>query len=40
MGALVDVNGTLYGTTRSGGTFSMYDSYGTVFALKPYAAER
>jgi uncharacterized repeat protein (TIGR03803 family) len=39
-GGLVEVNGTLYGTTRSGGTFSTYDSYGTVFALKPYAAER
>jgi uncharacterized repeat protein (TIGR03803 family) len=34
-GGLVDVNGTLYGTTRSGGTFSTYDSYGTVFALTP-----
>jgi uncharacterized repeat protein (TIGR03803 family) len=32
-GGLVEVNGTLYGTTRSGGTFSTYDSYGTVFAL-------
>ena len=39
-GGLVDVNGTLYGTTRSGGTFSTYDSFGTVFALKPYTAER
>jgi uncharacterized repeat protein (TIGR03803 family) len=34
-GGLLDVNGTLYGTTRSGGTFSTYGSYGTVFALTP-----
>jgi uncharacterized repeat protein (TIGR03803 family) len=39
-GGLVNVSGTLYGTTSSGGTFSTYDSYGTVFALKPYTAER
>jgi uncharacterized repeat protein (TIGR03803 family) len=34
-GGLVDVNGTLYGTTSFGGTFAAYDSYGTVFAFKP-----
>ena len=39
-GGLVNVNGTLYGTTSSGGTFSTYHSYGTVSALKPYTAER
>ncbi|MGC9993602.1 MAG: choice-of-anchor tandem repeat GloVer-containing protein [Candidatus Cybelea sp.] len=39
-GGLVNVSGTLYGTTSSGGTFSTYDSYGTVFALKPYTAQR
>ena len=34
-GGLIDVNGTLYGTTSFGGTFTAYDSYGTVFALTP-----
>lgn len=34
-GGLVEVNGTLYGTTSFGGTFTAYDSYGTVFAFKP-----
>lgn len=34
-GGLVDVNGTLYGTTSFGGIFTAYDSYGTVFALAP-----
>jgi uncharacterized repeat protein (TIGR03803 family) len=35
LGGLVNVSGTLYGTTSSGGTFSTYGSFGTVFALKP-----
>ncbi len=39
-GGLVNVNGTLYGTTGFGGTFTTYDSFGTVFALKPYTSKR
>jgi uncharacterized repeat protein (TIGR03803 family) len=34
---LIDVNGTLYGTTEFGGDTH---NHGTVFALKPYTAER
>jgi uncharacterized repeat protein (TIGR03803 family) len=34
--SLIDVSGTLYGTTEFGGTFSRCDSgCGTVFALSP-----
>jgi uncharacterized repeat protein (TIGR03803 family) len=32
---LIDVDGTLYGTTTAGGTWGQYFSYGTVFALSP-----
>jgi hypothetical protein len=36
--ALLNVNGTLYGTTGTGGTGTCYDGYygcGTVFAITP-----
>ncbi|HEX4080588.1 MAG TPA: choice-of-anchor tandem repeat GloVer-containing protein [Rhizomicrobium sp.] len=32
---LIDVNGTLYGTTWAGGTYGNYGGYGTVFSVDP-----
>jgi hypothetical protein len=33
--AVIDVNGTLYGTTECGGTYNSCIVGGTVFSLKP-----
>jgi uncharacterized repeat protein (TIGR03803 family) len=38
-GGLINVNGTLYGTTTQGGNGACFDGCGTVFEIKPSGAE-